>query len=150
MFLALPGALVGAVILFQFVHHRAARRAVAGAGGDLPPFMKRITWWPQLFLGLAFSAGARWWDGRRRWARSGLPALLLYAGSSPLVIGYDTIYAYALRDVDDDALIRIRSTARLFGDRAKCGRRLLYQRPMFCGSSAALLVGAGWGHWPGP
>src|SRR5206468_9330247 len=76
------------------------------------PFMKRITWWPQFFLGLAFSWGALlgWTSqvGSLTWA-----PVLLYAGSILWVIGYDTIYA--LQDVDDDALIGIKSTARLFG-----------------------------------
>ena len=76
------------------------------------PFMKRITWWPQVVLGLAFS-----WGALMGFAvilgRIELPALLLYAGSIAWVIGYDTIYAH--QDTEDDALIGVKSTARLFG-----------------------------------
>jgi 4-hydroxybenzoate polyprenyltransferase len=80
------------------------------------PFMKRITWWPQVTLGLAFS-----WGALMGWAayfgRLDAAALLLYAGSIPWVIGYDTIYAH--QDRDDDALIGVKSTARLFGTQTK-------------------------------
>src|SRR6201999_1122350 len=70
------------------------------------PFMKRITWWPQLFLGLAFSWGALvGWTSQT--GMLGLPAMLLYAGCILWVIGYDTIYA--LQDVEDDALIGVKS-----------------------------------------
>jgi 4-hydroxybenzoate polyprenyltransferase len=80
------------------------------------PFMKRITWWPQFFLGLAFSWGALLgWTSQT--GSLDLPALLLYAGSILWVIGYDTIYA--LQDAEDDALVGIKSTARLFGSRVK-------------------------------
>jgi 4-hydroxybenzoate polyprenyltransferase len=76
------------------------------------PFMKRITWWPQLFLGLAFSYGALvGWTAEV--GSLGWPAVVLYAGCILWVIGYDTIYA--LQDVEDDALIGVKSTARLFG-----------------------------------
>ena len=76
------------------------------------PFMKRITWWPQLFLGLAFSWGALLgWTSQMN--ELNWPPVLLYVGSILWVIGYDTIYA--LQDIDDDALIGIKSTARLFG-----------------------------------
>ena len=80
------------------------------------PFMKRVTWWPQLFLGLAFNWGALiGWTSET--GSLALPPLLLYAGSILWTIGYDTIYA--LQDVEDDALIGVRSTARLFGRRAR-------------------------------
>jgi 4-hydroxybenzoate polyprenyltransferase len=76
------------------------------------PFMKRITWWPQLFLGLAFSWGALvGWTSQTN--AIGWPAVILYAGCILWVIGYDTIYA--LQDVEDDAMVGIKSTARLFG-----------------------------------
>ena len=85
--------------------------------------MKRITYWPQIVLGLAFSWGALMgWAaafGRLDW-----PALLLYAGSISWVIGYDTIYAH--QDRDDDALIGVKSTALLFGERTKPMLALFY------------------------
>jgi len=98
------------------------------------PFMKRITYWPQIVLGLAFS-----WGALMGWAaafgRLDVAPLLLYAGSISWVIGYDTIYAH--QDREDDALIGIKSTALLFGPRTK---------PMlvvFYGAAVALLGAAG-------
>ena len=80
------------------------------------PFMKRVTYWPQIFLGLAFS-----WGALMGWAaafgRLDAPAVLLYAGSIAWVIHYDTIYAH--QDADDDALLGLKSTALLFRDNTK-------------------------------
>lgn len=77
------------------------------------PFAKRFTWWPQVFLGLAFNWGAllAWTahDGALGW-----PALILYIAGILWTLFYDTIYAH--QDKDDDALIGVKSTARLFGD----------------------------------
>jgi 4-hydroxybenzoate polyprenyltransferase len=77
------------------------------------PLMKRITWWPQAFLGLTFNWGALLgWVAVR--GSLDLPALLLYAGSILWTLGYDTIYAH--QDREDDARIGVRSTALLFGN----------------------------------
>jgi 4-hydroxybenzoate polyprenyltransferase len=80
------------------------------------PFMKRITWWPQLWLGLTFNWGVLVGycavQGRLDW-----PALWLYLGCVAWTIGYDTIYAQ--QDIEDDALVGVKSTARLFGDQAR-------------------------------
>jgi 4-hydroxybenzoate polyprenyltransferase len=76
------------------------------------PFMKRITWWPQIVLGLAFSWGALM-GFAVTFGHIDVTALVLYAGAISWVIGYDTIYAH--QDAEDDALIGIKSTARLFG-----------------------------------
>ncbi len=77
------------------------------------PFAKRFTWWPQVFLGLAFN-----WGAILVWAaHTGgvhLPALLLYLSGITWTLFYDTIYAH--QDTEDDALIGVKSTARLFGD----------------------------------
>jgi 4-hydroxybenzoate polyprenyltransferase len=82
------------------------------------PFMKRITWWPQAWLGLVFS-----WAALVGWSEvSGsltTPGLLLYAGSVAWVIGYDTIYA--LQDIEDDAMVGIGSSARALGRRVRPG-----------------------------
>ena len=87
----------------------------------LYPFTKRVTWWPQIVLGLAFS-----WGALMGWAALfgslDAPAYLLYAGSIAWVIGYDTIYAH--QDREDDALIGVHSTARLFGRHTR--RALLF------------------------
>ena len=75
------------------------------------PFMKRVTWWPQVFLGLAFN-----WGALMAWTvhTGGLSvaAVLLYLGGIAWTLHYDTIYAH--QDKDDDALIGLKSTARLF------------------------------------
>ena len=82
------------------------------------PLMKRITSWPQAVLGLAFSWGALvGWTatfGRLDW-----PAVALYFAAFCWTIGYDTIYAQ--QDARDDAIVGIRSTARLFGAQARAG-----------------------------
>ncbi len=80
------------------------------------PFAKRITWWPQIFLGLAFN-----WGALLAWtAHTGslsLAPVLLYLGGICWTLFYDTIYAH--QDREDDALIGIKSTARLFGENTK-------------------------------
>ncbi|WP_188237945.1 4-hydroxybenzoate octaprenyltransferase [Sphingopyxis sp. LK2115] len=87
------------------------------------PFMKRITWWPQAWLGLVFS-----WGALVAWVAVGgvqgaaLP--LLYAGCIAWVIGYDTIYA--LQDIEDDMLVGVKSSARAMGGRVKAGVALCY------------------------
>ena len=87
------------------------------------PFMKRITWWPQAWLGLVFS-----WAALVGWTEVtggvAMPMLLLYAGSVAWVIGYDTLYA--LQDVEDDQLIGVRSSARALGGRVRWGVALFY------------------------
>jgi 4-hydroxybenzoate polyprenyltransferase len=87
------------------------------------PFMKRITWWPQAWLGLVFSWGALvGWPAVT--GRIESPALLLYAGSIFWVVGYDTIYA--LQDKEDDALVGVRSSALALGARARLGVGICY------------------------
>ena len=80
------------------------------------PFAKRFTWWPQVFLGIAFN-----WGALLAWTAStgslGWPAVLLYVGGIAWTLFYDTIYAH--QDTEDDALIGVKSTARLFGDATK-------------------------------
>lgn len=80
------------------------------------PLMKRITWWPQFFLGLTFNFGAL-----MGWAaitgNTGLPAVLLYAGGILWTLGYDTIYAH--QDREDDLMAGVKSTALKFGPDSK-------------------------------
>jgi 4-hydroxybenzoate polyprenyltransferase len=109
-------ALVGLVILLQ-MNGLAIWLGVASLGlVAIYPFMKRVTWWPQFFLGLAFNWGAVLGyaavSGRLDWI-----TLVLYVSGIVWTLGYDTIYA--LQDKEDDALIGVKSTARLFGDRAR-------------------------------
>src|SRR5690606_6993671 len=116
-------ALVGLAVLVQFNLFTVAVGVASLVLVAVYPFMKRITWWPQFFLGLAFSWGALvGWTSQT--AAISLPPLLLYLGCILWVIGYDTIYA--LQDVEDDALIGVRSTARLFGRRARAMVALFY------------------------
>src|SRR5712671_5084840 len=106
-------ALVGLLVLVQF-NRFAIGVGVASLGVvAIYPFMKRFTYWPQIFLGLAFSWGALMgWAGER--GALELPAFLLYAGSIAWVIHYDTIYAH--QDREDDALVGLKSTALLFAE----------------------------------
>ena len=111
-------SLVGLAVLLQ-LHAYAAVVALASlALVAAYPFMKRITWWPQAWLGLVFSWAAlvAWSE---TWGALATPGLLLYAGSVCWVIGYDTIYA--LQDVEDDALVGVRSSARALGGAVKPG-----------------------------
>ena len=87
------------------------------------PFMKRITWWPQIWLGLVFSWGALvgWFAVKDA---PSLALVWLYLGSVAWVIGYDTIYA--LQDIEDDALIGVKSAARALGKRVRLGVALCY------------------------
>jgi 4-hydroxybenzoate polyprenyltransferase len=109
-------ALLGLLVLIQF-NRFAIGVGVASLGVvAIYPFMKRFTYWPQIFLGLAFSWGALMgWAGSR--AALEWPAFLLYAGSIAWVIHYDTIYAH--QDREDDALVGLNSTALLFGANTK-------------------------------
>ena len=79
------------------------------------PFMKRITWWPQAWLGLTFN-----WGALLGWAAVtgsvGWPALLLYASGLFWTLGYDTIYA--VQDMEDDALVGVKSSALRLGHHA--------------------------------
>jgi 4-hydroxybenzoate polyprenyltransferase len=111
------------------------------------PLMKRVTSWPQAVLGLAFS-----WGALMGWAAYygalGWPALALYASAFCWTIGYDTIYAQ--QDARDDAIVGIRSTARLFGAHARSGVAIFYAltaalaQAALLGAGAGLLAEAGW------
>ena len=128
-------ALVGLAVLLQFNRFTIYVGFASLAVVAICPFMKRITYWPQIVLGLAFSWGALMgWPAT--FARLDLPALLLYAGAICWVIGYDTIYAH--QDREDDALIGIKSTALLFRERTKPMLALFYAL------AVALIALAGW------
>ncbi len=115
--------LLGLVVLVQL---EPAAQLVALASLALVaayPFMKRITWWPQAWLGLVFS-----WGALVGWAAVAgelhSAALWLYAGSVAWVVGYDTIYA--IQDMEDDALVGVKSSARRLADRAPAGIAVCY------------------------
>jgi 4-hydroxybenzoate polyprenyltransferase len=124
-------ALVGLLVLVQL---RPFAQAVALFSLLLVaayPFMKRITWWPQAWLGLTFNWGALVGFAA---VADGLPpaAFLLYAAGFFWTLGYDTIYA--LQDMEDDALAGIRSSARKLGANVRPGVAFFY------GASTLLLA----------
>ncbi|CAM1627942.1 UbiA prenyltransferase family [Bartonella choladocola] len=102
------------------------------------PFMKRVTDWPQFFLGLAFN-----WGALMGWAtifgRLDFAPLCLYCGSVLWTIGYDTIYAH--QDKEDDAIVGVRSTARLFGENTKPALIVLYSGFIVLSLGAFILAG---------
>ncbi len=105
------------------------------------PFMKRVTYWPQAFLGLTFN-----WGALLGWAAAveGLawPALALYLGGFFWTIGYDTIYAH--QDREDDALIGVKSTALKFGRKTRRWVTLFYILAVIGWGLAGWIAGLGW------
>jgi 4-hydroxybenzoate polyprenyltransferase len=99
------------------------------------PFMKRVTWWPQAWLGLTFNWGALVGYSART-GHLGLSAFALYAGCFFWTLGYDTIYAH--QDREDDALIGVKSTARLLGSSSRVWIAIFY------GLTLVLLTVAAW------
>jgi 4-hydroxybenzoate polyprenyltransferase len=122
-FLIAALSLAGLVVLLQ-LNWIAALVAIASLVPVAAyPFMKRITWWPQAWLGLVFSWGALvGWPAVT--GMLALPPLLLWFGSIAGVIGYDTLYA--IQDKEDDALVGVRSSARRLGDSAALGVGICY------------------------
>lgn len=133
--------LVGLLVLLQF----PTFAIIIGLCSMLPvaiyPFMKRITDWPQLFLGFAFS-----WGALMGWAAIyeslSLAPILLYVGCVFWTIGYDTIYAH--QDKEDDALVGVRSTALLFGEKTKLAISMLYAAMLILFAAAFAVVGTAW------
>jgi 4-hydroxybenzoate polyprenyltransferase len=129
--------LIGSIVLLQL---RTAAQLIALASlapVAAYPFMKRITWWPQAWLGLVFS-----WGALVGWmAVSGsadAPMILLYLGAIFWVVGYDTIYA--LQDREDDALIGVRSSALRMGRHVRAGVALCYALALALWSGAVWAV----------
>jgi 4-hydroxybenzoate polyprenyltransferase len=139
-------ALIGLVVLLQFNRFAVMTGIASLVIVAVYPFMKRITWWPQVVLGLAFSWGALMGFAVVQ-GRIDATALTLYAGSIAWVIGYDTIYAH--QDADDDALIGIKSTARLFGARTRWALLVVYPLAVVLIGAALALAGAHWPAWIG-
>lgn len=133
-------ALLASAILFQFNRFTVYACIASLVLVAIYPFMKRITWWPQLFLGLAFSFGALvGWSSQT--GGLGWAPVLLYAGTILWVVGYDTIYA--LQDVEDDALVGVKSTARLFGANVRPAVAVLYAGAFLLWNIAVLMAGGG-------
>jgi 4-hydroxybenzoate polyprenyltransferase len=139
-------ALVGLVVLLQFNRFAVATGIASLLIVAIYPFMKRITWWPQIVLGLAFSWGALM-GFAATFGRLYATAFVLYAGSICWVIAYDTIYAH--QDAEDDALIGIKSTARLFADRTHEALVIFYGLAVVLIGVAFALAGSGVAAWIG-
>ena len=134
-------ALVGLTVLLQFNGFAIVTGIASLVIVAAYPFMKRITWWPQVVLGLAFSWGALMGFAVTL-GTLGLPAILLYAGAIAWVIGYDTIYAH--QDREDDALIGVKSTALLFGDNTRTMLTIFYALALLLIGIAIRLCVCGW------
>lgn len=128
---------IGALVLFTFNWFAIATGIASLAIVVVYPFMKRFTFWPQAVLGLAFA-----WGGLMGWAAAfgslAWPAILIYAAAIFWTIGYDTIYA--MQDQRDDAIVGVRSTARLFASNVKTGVALFYILAVASAGAAIALV----------
>ena len=131
--------LVGLVVLLQLHLPAAIVSLAALAPVAAYPFMKRITWWPQVWLGLVFSWAALvgWTEA---WGVLTAPGVTLYAGTIAWVVGYDTIYA--LQDREDDALVGIRSSALRLGRHVRAGVVGFYLLALFLWAAALWQVRA--------
>jgi 4-hydroxybenzoate polyprenyltransferase len=133
--------LVGLIVLLQLNRTAAAVAVASVAPVAAYPYMKRITWWPQAWLGVVFSWGAL--VGWPAVAGSlGRPALLLWLGSIAWVVGYDTLYA--IQDVEDDALVGVKSSARRLGDKAPAGIAVCYAAAVVLWAAAIWTVLPDW------
>ena len=133
-------ALAGLVVLLQFNAFTIVTGIASLAVVFIYPFMKRITDWPQFVLGLAFSWGALvGWTAV--FGRLDPPAVALYVAAICWTIGYDTIYAH--QDAEDDALIGVKSTARLFGSRTRQIIAVFFAGAVVLMALAVALAGGG-------
>jgi len=133
--------LAGLLVLLQLDRAAALIAMASIVPVAIYPFMKRVTWWPQAWLGLVFSWGALvgWPAVTGSFA---LPALLLWLGSVAWVVGYDTLYA--IQDVEDDALVGIKSSARRLGRHAPLGIAILYALALLLWGAAIWSVRPDW------
>ena len=133
--------LAGLLVLLQLNRVAAVVALASLAPVAAYPFMKRITWWPQAWLGLVFSWGALvGWPAVT--GSLGWPPLLLWLGSIAWVVGYDTLYA--IQDVEDDALVGVKSSARRLGDKAPAGIAIFYALALLGWGAAVWLVRPDW------
>jgi 4-hydroxybenzoate polyprenyltransferase len=132
---------IGLLVLLQL--DRTAQLVALGSIALVAayPFMKRITWWPQAWLGLVFSWGALvGWPAVTGELEA--PALWLYAGTVAWVAGYDTLYA--IQDIEDDALVGVKSSARRLGDKAPLGIAIFYTLALALWGAAIWSVRPDW------
>ena len=133
--------LIGLIVLLQLNVLAATVSAISILFVAAYPFMKRITWWPQAWLGLVFSWGALvGWPavtGSLDWS-----AIPLWAGSVAWVVGYDTLYA--IQDIEDDALVGVKSSARRLGRKAPTGVAAFYAAAILLWGLAIWNVRSDW------
>ena len=133
--------LIGFVVLLQLNVTAAIVALLSLAPVAAYPFMKRITWWPQAWLGIVFSWGALvGWPavtGSLSWT-----PFLLWFGSIAWVVGYDTLYA--IQDIEDDALVGVKSSARRLGDKAPLGVGIFYALAVILWGAALWTVRPDW------
>jgi 4-hydroxybenzoate polyprenyltransferase len=145
VFLALQ-ALVGLIVLLSFNWFSIGLGILSLVIVAVYPFAKRFTDWPQFFLGLAFS-----WGALMGWAAVfgslSFAAITLYCAAICWTIGYDTIYAH--QDKEDDAIVGVRSTARLFGDSTKLWLALFFTATILLAAIAFVAAGIGLFGWLG-
>lgn len=134
-------SLIGLVVLLQLPLIAQIVASLSLLPVAAYPFMKRITWWPQAWLGLVFSWGALvgWPAVTGAFA---LTPLLLWVGSIFWVIGYDTLYA--IQDIEDDELVGVKSSARALGDKARLGVGICYALALTGWSAAIWSVRPDW------
>ena len=134
------------VILLQFNWFAVALGAASLLLVVPYPFMKRITYWPQLWLGLTFN-----WGALLGWAAVrgdlGWPAVLLYLGGIAWTLGYDTIYAHS--DKEDDLLVGVKSTALRLGAATRPWLFGFYAATLIAWAAAAWTADLAWPIWPG-
>lgn len=133
--------LVGLIVLLELKPAAAIAALVSLAPVAVYPYMKRITWWPQAWLGIVFSWGALvGWPavtGSLAWT-----SFILWIGSISWVVGYDTLYA--IQDIEDDALVGVKSSARRLGDKAPLGIGISYLLAVLLWSAAIWSVRPDW------
>src|SRR5690348_4773069 len=133
--------LIGLLVLLQLDLTAAIVALASIAPVAAYPFMKRITWWPQAWLGIVFSWGALvGWPAVTGSLSSA--TFLLWFGSIAWVIGYDTLYA--IQDVEDDALVGVKSSARRLGDKAPLGIAIFYLAALVLWGAAIWTVRPDW------
>ena len=132
---------LGLIVLLELKPAAAIAALVSLAPVAAYPFMKRITWWPQAWLGIVFSWGALvGWPavtGSLAWT-----SFLLWFGSISWVVGYDTLYA--IQDIEDDALVGVKSSARRLGDKAPLGIGIFYLLAILLWGAAIWSVRPDW------
>jgi len=133
-------ALIGLAVLLCFNRFTILLGLLSLVAVAVYPFLKRFTDWPQIGLGIAFSWGALMgWAAL--FARLDWPPFLLYLGAILWTIGYDTIYAH--QDKEDDAIVGVRSTARLFGAQTRPLLALFYAGATLLFAAAFIAAGVG-------